>query len=225
MRRRLILPLLLVPSLFVATVSACSAGRHTVDAAILGAGQSSLDRPIDFQRVDHDALSDAIVKTTNAVRAKHGLPELEHNRTLDEAGASHARRMVDKQFLSHDDPFDERRRTPADRVRRAGGSNPTPAENIADVPAFRIESGQPFYVLDADEPVIALEPEGPPVERHTYASYAASVVEGWMNSPGHRKNLLHPDALEIGVGAAMYRQNEVPTFIVVQVFQLFEPLK
>lgn len=222
MRRRPILPLLLVCAVLL---TACSARRHTVDAAILGTQQGNLDRPIDFDRVDYSALADAIVKTTNAVRAKHNLPALEHNRTLDKAGASHARRMVDKQFLAHEDPFDERRRTPADRVRRAGGDNPTPAENIADVPAFRIDSGQPFYLLDPDEPVIALEPDGPPVERHTYASYAASVVEGWMNSPGHRKNLLHPDALEIGVGAAMYRQNEVPTFIVVQVFQLFESLE
>lgn len=29
---------------------------------------------------------------------------------------------------------------------------------------------------------------------------AAEVVQGWLDSPGHRRNLLHPDAREIGVG-------------------------
>ncbi|WP_309089187.1 S-layer homology domain-containing protein [Domibacillus sp.] len=29
---------------------------------------------------------------------------------------------------------------------------------------------------------------------------AASVMEGWMNSPGHRSNILNPDFKEIGIG-------------------------
>jgi len=34
-----------------------------------------------------------------------------------------------------------------------------------------------------------------------YAS-AADVVSGWMNSPGHRANILDPNMLYIGVGYA-----------------------
>ena len=34
-------------------------------------------------------------------------------------------------------------------------------------------------------------------------STPASVVEGWINSPGHRANLLNPDFTEIGVGYAL----------------------
>lgn len=29
-----------------------------------------------------------------------------------------------------------------------------------------------------------------------------AMMEGWKNSPGHRKNMLHPDVTELGVGAA-----------------------
>ena len=32
---------------------------------------------------------------------------------------------------------------------------------------------------------------------------AAQVVEGWMNSPGHRANILDPDYTELGVGLAI----------------------
>lgn len=205
--------------------TSCSAVGASVDSSMLTDAPAKLDQPIDFRKVDYAALEDAIVRMTNAVRKKKGVGELPRHPVLAKAARKYANRMVDKGFLAHEDPTSKSLRTPADRIEAAGGKNATPAENLADVPAFRIASGQPFYLIDPDEPVISLEPDGPPVERHTYASYAAAVVDGWMNSPGHRRNLLDENAVEIGVGAAMYRQNRVPSFIVVQKFQLYEKLR
>ena len=34
------------------------------------------------------------------------------------------------------------------------------------------------------------------------AELATSAVEGWKNSPGHRRNMMHPTVTEIGVGVA-----------------------
>ena len=36
---------------------------------------------------------------------------------------------------------------------------------------------------------------------------AQSVVQGWMNSPGHRRNILSPDFTSIGVG--VYESNGI----------------
>ncbi len=36
---------------------------------------------------------------------------------------------------------------------------------------------------------------------------ARQLVEGWKNSPGHRRNLLDPDVTEIGVGVAYGRRS------------------
>jgi uncharacterized protein YkwD len=36
---------------------------------------------------------------------------------------------------------------------------------------------------------------------------AEAVVRGWMNSPGHRRNILNCDARSMGVGVAV-RNNE-----------------
>jgi uncharacterized protein YkwD len=212
--------------LLVLLLTACSS-RATVQTNMIAGtpGAAKLDQSIDFENVDYDRLEDAIIRFTNEVRKQHDRGVLQRSRLLGRASRKYARRMVDKQFLAHIDPTSERLKTPEDRVRAAGARNPRPAENIADVPGFKVESGQPYYVLDPNEPVISLEPNGPPIERHTYASYGAAVVDGWMHSPGHRKNLLSPDALQVGVGAAMYHQNAVPSFIVVQKFQLFEPLR
>lgn len=46
---------------------------------------------------------------------------------------------------------------------------------------------------------------------------AVSAMEGWLNSPGHRKNLMTAELTEIGVGVAKAPDKD-PKFILVQVF-------
>ncbi len=38
--------------------------------------------------------------------------------------------------------------------------------------------------------------------RADHQAAASRVVQAWMNSPGHRRNLLHPDASLAGIAAA-----------------------
>ena len=40
---------------------------------------------------------------------------------------------------------------------------------------------------------------------------ARALVDGWMESPGHRKNILRPNALEIGVGIVVTRNDVYAT--------------
>lgn len=205
-------------------LAACG-GQRRVDATALEASSAQFAATIDFDAPDYATLATAMERLTNAERKKQGIAALATNRILRRSSERYAQRMVAEGFLAHEDPTSTDLHTPPQRVAAAGGANPATSENIADVPAFRVESGEPFYVLDAEHYVIAREPDGPPIEAHTYATFAATVVEGWMNSPGHRRNLLNPDALEQGIGAQMYLQNGIPAFVVVQNFQLFEPLK
>lgn len=51
----------------------------------------------------------------------------------------------------------------------------------------------------------------------TASEYARSAVEGWENSPGHRRNMLLPHVTEIGVGIARAPTKE-PKYIAVQLF-------
>ena len=46
---------------------------------------------------------------------------------------------------------------------------------------------------------------------------ATKAVEGWLNSPGHRQNLLQPHMTEIGVGIARAPGKD-PKYITVQLF-------
>lgn len=46
---------------------------------------------------------------------------------------------------------------------------------------------------------------------------AASAVTGWINSPGHRANLLAPNVTEVGIGVALVPY-KYPKYVTVQVF-------
>ena len=52
----------------------------------------------------------------------------------------------------------------------------------------------------------------------TYFSDSADVARAWMNSPGHRANILNEHFTEIGIATAEGTYNGVPTVFVVQMF-------
>ena len=49
------------------------------------------------------------------------------------------------------------------------------------------------------------------------------IVDGWMQSPGHRKNILSPEIKEIGVSVVKGRMGGKETWVAVQIFGLQSP--
>jgi uncharacterized protein YkwD len=49
------------------------------------------------------------------------------------------------------------------------------------------------------------------------------IVDGWMQSPGHRKNILSPEIKEIGVSVMKGRMGGKETWVAVQIFGLQSP--
>jgi uncharacterized protein YkwD len=103
-----------------------------------------------------------VLALTNQERAKAGCGPLRTNSALTRAADAHASDMVAKHYFAHDS-LDGR--SPFDRMKAAGFSGGSMAENIA-----------------------------------VGYSSAAAVVKGWMNSPGHRQNILNCGYSMIGIG-------------------------
>ena len=127
-----------------------------------------------------------VVELVNLERAKKGLPPLKRNSELDYAARYHARDMVEDDYFSHD-TFD---RVNGGLVWKCG-----PFERIRLYYTGYSKAGE-----------------------NAAAGYATpeDVVGGWMNSPGHRANILDPAYREIGVGYyygnATYRHYWVQDF-------------
>ena len=124
--------------------------------------------PGDF---DHALLATAIFEESNRVRAAHGVPPLAREPALDSAADEQAVYLALALRAEHDNPFPGEHNA-TERVARAGLQGKVVAENAVMMPAQR--------------------PVGAPDRDYTYSAYAAFLLEGWMNSPGHRANLLNP---------------------------------
>jgi uncharacterized protein YkwD len=163
---------------------------------------------------------------TNEIRQKKGLSVLEYNPLLEESATIHSESMVKHHYFSHENHKSRSLRTPDDRAKSVGITNPHMAENIIE--GFVLEYKAGISVYPGGPGIFRLKPEDDPIEAHTYLSLGEVLLDDWMNSPNHRHNILVPQALELGCGTAFYSNkdfNYMPTVIATQNFQLYEPSK
>jgi uncharacterized protein YkwD len=180
---------------------------------------SVYDAKVDFRAIDYDRLGAACLLASNEARVANGAKLVTHHARLEFTGRQYARTMSRDQFVAHEHPTDTSQKTPEIRARNSGISNPFIAENIALIQGYPVPNGTPVYVRQGG---FSVTPEGPVIGPHTYRSVAKYVVQGWLDSPGHRRNLLSGDALQLGCGAALTSQGEMPMFLFVQNFQFYE---
>jgi len=126
---------------------------------------------------DSDLLEAAIFYETNRQRSLHGLKQFKFDYNLYVCAHNHSYDMVEYNFFSHTSVV-EGKTTMSDRMKQVGYANRACAENIVYT-----------YIED------------------TYAESAKSVVDVWMNSPGHRANILNPDYTHLGCGAVFYEKD------------------
>jgi hypothetical protein len=128
------------------------------------------------EREDATALQGLVRKLTNDVRARHGLSVLQSSGRLDAVARAHSADMCRRGFFDHTNP-----------------DGAGPAQRLATAfPEYRGSAGENIFMIDSSQDLI----RGP----HDRARVAAQLVDGWMESPGHRQNILEPGYTHLGVG-------------------------
>ena len=186
-------------------------------------GNALFTLTLDFERLDYPLLHAAIFFVTNETRVKNKRLPLTFALALERAAYHHSKRMVEQNFFSHENPFDKTRKTSQQRAQLAGIKNPMLAENIATHFGIQYQANSPFYPVDPLKGTFSYEPGGTLIPPHTYLSFAEAIVKQWMDSPGHRENILNRQALQLGCGAYFYygEFHNMPKFKATQNFQLF----
>ena len=124
----------------------------------------------DGRMVSLDGREAELLRLHNEARAEHGVGPLCVQRNLMVAAQGHAEDMIRRDFYAHETPEGL---TPGDRITRAGYPFATYGENNN-----RVSGGY-----------------GGPGRGELREAF-----EGWMESPGHRENLLNPAFREVGIG-------------------------
>ncbi|AJW71224.1 CAP domain-containing protein [Nitrosopumilus adriaticus] len=144
---------------------------------------------------DSTLIEQYIYEFTNNERQKQGLSKLNRISLIDSIARNHSEDMSNRNFFSHDTPEGL---DPTDRGNSAGyncqknyGSYYTYglAENIFQsytYSSYMTQGIKSSYTWMADEEAIAKE-----------------IIDGWMDSPGHRANILEKKYDRIGVGVSI----------------------
>ncbi|MGD0565935.1 MAG: CAP domain-containing protein [Candidatus Goldiibacteriota bacterium] len=148
-------------------------------------------------------LEKKIFELVNIQRQNNGLKPLKSSVKLSSIAREHSVDMAKRNYTSHITPEGL---NPTDRAKKAG---------------FKTEIVYPDRIRKGVGENLAMHQEG--VEENGVKSYflksvdetAKILVEGWMESPGHRENILNPDYTMVGTGVAVSDDKKV---LATQVF-------
>ena len=147
--------------------------------------------------LDPTIIEQKVIDFTNEERAREGLRPLTRDPAISSIARAHSRNMMRQGIHSHwldgKDPTDRAADAGYDcrAVLEGGRISDGLSENIAKHPRpqNRSQARKMYGRIDGD----------------FMSSEAAArrLVRRWMNSPGHRRNIMNPDHYRIGVGVAI----------------------
>jgi uncharacterized protein YkwD len=166
--------------------------------------QPAVNARIDMDNIDYPLLHAAIFYETNRQREKYGRQPFLHSPALEKAAWGHSKDMATYNFDSHTSPV-KGKETMSKRLALVGIRNAYTGENIAYTFGIEYEAGRPVYSPVQNDGYFSYEYKGEPIKNHTYLGLAKEAVNMWMNSSGHRANILNSNFKYLGAGAAHYR--------------------
>lgn len=175
---------------------------------------------LDPKDIDYPLLHAAIFYVTNEYRQAHGLKSFQHSHQIELAAAGHAADMAKFNFYSHTSKIRNKRHL-RDRFQIVGLNPVLIAENISSTAGIRYEYGRKVNRPQSPGQFTYMTSKQEIIPQHTYISYAREIVELWMKSPGHRKNILNPTLTQMAAGSAVYAEKSfynMPYFMNVQCF-------
>ncbi len=127
---------------------------------------------VNWQYPNYPLLEAAIFQCTNEERMKMEITPLNYSVALNKSSTYHSVAMAKYKFFSHENNYQKTMRTFDQRMIHYGAHYHSYGENIA------------YSEFDSC----------------TYLDIARNIVSLWMNSEGHRHNILNSDYSELGCG-------------------------
>ena len=157
------------------------------------------------QRIPEGALDTALLDRairfhSNRARCRLGLRPLGPDPLLVATATEYSADMVRLGFFGHVSPVPGRA-TMGERLEASGVRYRTAGENLATAKRLEIASGQAVYPMGGDRCAFSAEPRGRRIPVRSYDSLARHLVRRWLDSPGHRRNLLNPAYTRHGASA------------------------
>lgn len=167
----------------------------TVTPMLMSTPGWTLNHPLDAVEIQR-----LVIEFTNERRVERGFSPLVEDATISAIALSHSANMAKAGNLSHE----------------LNGEGPTERGTAGGYFCHYVSGNRIYYGLSEN---ISEHPRvrewvrtGMSTEATKYYKdsehMALALVAGWMYSPGHRKNIMDPDAKSIGVGIYIHRSTK-----------------
>lgn len=179
-----------------------------------------VNKTVDPKNFDPELFAAAIFHATNIVRNQYNLPLFRFSKILYKAARLHCTNMINRNFYDHEDTGDKNNLTVEVRINKFGGYKDGFAENIDIVNMYKFVDGASYYPPERPGGPLRYEHNRQIIPLHTYWSLAKETVSRWMNSTGHRRNILNKTLLRMGAYGNSYfdSKNKLPEAKTIQVF-------
>lgn len=175
---------------------------------------------LDPSDIDYSLLHAAVFYVTNEYRVQNQLKPFQYATKMELVAAGHAADMVKYNFYGHQSKIRNKRKL-RDRFQIQGLNPVMIGENISSTAALQYEYGRKVERPQSPGVFVYQTSKSEIVPMHSYISYAREIVRLWMESPGHRANILNPSFTYLGTGSAVYGEKSfynMPYFMNVQCF-------
>ncbi|MDO9049195.1 MAG: CAP domain-containing protein [Methylobacter sp.] len=136
----------------------------------------------------------------NRERQNHGLSQLDRDALLAAIARKHSSDMASYHFFSHTNLQGE---DPVERAKNLGWNK----KKQHDPNTWAIGPGENIFMNHLYDKVVTTKQNGVKVKREyvwkTQEEIVQSTVQGWMDSPPHRKNILSPKYNQQGIGVTI----------------------
>jgi uncharacterized protein YkwD len=150
-------------------------------------------------RINVEELETRIHALINKERRNHGLSSLSWNSALSKIAGKHSRDMAKRKYFDHQSPEGHGF---SDRYKKGGYSCSVPVKATIYTGAENIFQNNLYdrvvYVNGAAR-----------YDWNSMQKIAETTVQGWMKSPGHRKNILTPHWRSEGIGVSIAPDDKV----------------
>jgi uncharacterized protein YkwD len=146
------------------------------------------------EKIDAEKLELKIHNLVNGERQNYGLPSLQYDTNLAEIARAHSEDMVRRNFFNHVNP---------------DGLDPTARAKASGYPCYKNFGS---YYTDGIAENIDITPIGKVLgfgDVYSMDDIAGCCVSTWMNSPGHRQNILGSSYYKEGIGVAISSDDKV----------------
>ncbi|MEM8802235.1 MAG: CAP domain-containing protein [Pseudomonadota bacterium] len=187
-------------SAVLATAALLAASPMAADACSRSVSKQAAQTVVPTGQISQALLDSVVRAEVNFHRCRAGLSALrDAGSGLDRQAAKHSQWMARSQQLSHRSTVPGLA-TLKQRVTASGVNYRTGSENIGMVHRYQIDNRR-FKILNSGQCKFATK-EGQALPAHSYASLGRHIVNLWMNSPGHRKNILDRRVTRVSTAVA-----------------------